>query len=144
MIGSLGFTEIAFILVLALLIFGPKRLPEIGRMVGKGLGEFRRASNDLKRTFNAELSLADDEDRPKLQRAPRAETRAAETGAAETGAAKAKTSAATAPVEAAQGSVPRGSGASSGGASEKNSSRDGAPGEEISSPNDADDSLSEA
>ena len=73
MIGSLGFTEIAFILVLALLIFGPKRLPEIGRMVGKGLGEFRRASNDLKRTFNAEMSLADDEVRPKLTRAPRSD-----------------------------------------------------------------------
>jgi TatA/E family protein of Tat protein translocase len=53
----LGFTEIAFILVLALLLFGPKRLPEIGRTIGKGLAEFRRASNDLKRTFESELSV---------------------------------------------------------------------------------------
>ena len=57
MFGSLGFTEIAFILVLALLLFGPKRLPEIGRTIGKGLAEFRRASNDLKRTFESELSV---------------------------------------------------------------------------------------
>ena len=55
--GSLGVPEIAFIFVLALLIFGPKRLPEIGRTVGKGLAEFRKASNDLKRTINAELAL---------------------------------------------------------------------------------------
>ena len=63
MIGSLGFTEVAFILILALLIFGPKRLPEMGRMLGKGMGEFRRASNELKRTFNAEISLAEEESR---------------------------------------------------------------------------------
>jgi len=55
--GSLGVPEIIFIFVLALLIFGPKRLPEIGRTVGKGLAEFRKASNDLKRTINAELAL---------------------------------------------------------------------------------------
>ncbi|MDY7091780.1 MAG: twin-arginine translocase TatA/TatE family subunit [Acidobacteriota bacterium] len=65
---GLGFPEVAFIIVLALLIFGPKRLPELGRTLGKGLGEFRRASNDLKRTFNAELSLDDDEERPALSR----------------------------------------------------------------------------
>ena len=55
--GSLGVPEIAFIFVLALLIFGPKKLPEIGCTVGKGLAEFRKASNELKRTINAELAL---------------------------------------------------------------------------------------
>jgi len=55
--GSLGVPEIAFIFILALLIFGPKRLPELGRTVGKGLSEFRKASNDLKRTINSELAL---------------------------------------------------------------------------------------
>jgi TatA/E family protein of Tat protein translocase len=55
--GSLGFTEIAFVLILALLLFGPKRLPEIGRTIGKGLSEFRRASNDLKRSFESEISI---------------------------------------------------------------------------------------
>ena len=61
MFGSLGFPEILLILVLALLIFGPKRLPEVGRTIGKGLSEFRRASSDLKRTVNAELALDEDE-----------------------------------------------------------------------------------
>lgn len=59
--GSLGLPEIIFILLLALLIFGPKRLPEIGRTLGKGIAEFRKASNDLKRTINAELALDEDE-----------------------------------------------------------------------------------
>ncbi len=69
MFGSLGFPEILLILVLALLIFGPKRLPEVGRTLGKGLSEFRRASTDLKRTVNAELSLDEDE-RPPTSRRP--------------------------------------------------------------------------
>src|SRR5262245_45017299 len=55
--GSLGFTEIAFIFVLALLIFGPKKLPEIGRTLGRGIAEFRKATNDLKRSINTELAL---------------------------------------------------------------------------------------
>lgn len=63
MFGSLGFPEIAFILVLALLIFGPKRLPEIGRTIGKGLGEFRRASNDLRRTLENEVALEEASER---------------------------------------------------------------------------------
>lgn len=60
MIGSLGVPELIFILVLVLLVFGPKRLPEIGRTIGKGLSEFRRASSDLKRTINAELALEEE------------------------------------------------------------------------------------
>ena len=47
---NLGVPELIFILVLALLIFGPKRLPEIGRTLGKGMAEFRKASNELKRS----------------------------------------------------------------------------------------------
>jgi TatA/E family protein of Tat protein translocase len=57
MFGPLGIPELLFILVLALLIFGPRRLPEIGRTLGKGMAEFRRASNELKRTVNSELAL---------------------------------------------------------------------------------------
>jgi sec-independent protein translocase protein TatA len=57
MFGSLGFPEMLFILVLALLIFGPKRLPELGRTLGRGLSEFRKASNELKRSINVELAL---------------------------------------------------------------------------------------
>lgn len=54
MFGPLGVPEILFLLVLALLIFGPRKLPEIGRTLGRGLSEFRKASNELRRTLNAE------------------------------------------------------------------------------------------
>jgi len=59
MLGSLGFPEILFILVLALLVFGPRRLPEVGRKVGRALGEFRRATGDLKRTIDREMTMVD-------------------------------------------------------------------------------------
>jgi TatA/E family protein of Tat protein translocase len=55
MFGTLGFQEIAVILVLALIIFGPRKLPEIGRQLGRSLGEFRRATNDLKRSIEQEV-----------------------------------------------------------------------------------------
>src|SRR5215470_7449358 len=54
-------TDLIILMVLALLIFGPRRLPEIGRMVGKVLAEFRRASNELRRSINAELALEEDD-----------------------------------------------------------------------------------
>ena len=53
--GPLGFQEIAFIFVLALLLFGPKKLPELGKHLAKGLAEFRRAQNELKSTFEREM-----------------------------------------------------------------------------------------
>lgn len=56
--GNLGMPELVMILVLALLLFGPKKLPEIGKQVGKALGEFKRASNDLKRTIEDEMEKA--------------------------------------------------------------------------------------
>ena len=57
MFGPLGVPELIFILILALLIFGPKRLPEIGRTLGRGMSEFRKASSELKRSINTELAL---------------------------------------------------------------------------------------
>ena len=57
MFGSLGVPEILLILVLALLIFGPKKLPQIGKSLGRAMGEFRRASNDLRRTLEEEVEL---------------------------------------------------------------------------------------
>ncbi len=61
MFGPVGFNEILLILVVALIIFGPKRLPQIGRTVGRALGEFRRATSDLKRTMQSEMASLDDE-----------------------------------------------------------------------------------
>ncbi len=58
MLGSLGFQEIALILVLALLIFGPRKLPEIGRTLGRSLGEFKKATSDLKRSIEQEVNAA--------------------------------------------------------------------------------------
>ncbi|MGE5232743.1 MAG: twin-arginine translocase TatA/TatE family subunit [Acidobacteriota bacterium] len=54
---NLGLPELLFILILALLIFGPKKLPEIGRTLGKGMAEFRKASTDLRRTIERELDV---------------------------------------------------------------------------------------
>lgn len=54
MFGPLGVPEIIFLLVLALLIFGPRKLPEIGRTLGRGLAEFRKASNELRRSLNTD------------------------------------------------------------------------------------------
>jgi len=68
--GPLGVPEMLFILVLVLLVFGPKRLPEVGKMVGKGLGEFRRASNELKRSIQTELALEELEETPRRRRLP--------------------------------------------------------------------------
>lgn len=49
---GIGMQELAIIFVVALLIFGPKRLPELARTLGKGLAEFRRASTDLRQSFD--------------------------------------------------------------------------------------------
>ena len=70
--GPLGFTEILFILVLALLLFGPKKLPELGRLVGRGLAEFRRASADLRATVEDELNNVEREAsrEPNVPRSP--------------------------------------------------------------------------
>ena len=62
--GNLGMPELMLIMVLALLLFGPKKLPEIGKQVGKALGEFRRASNDLKRTIEDEMERAGKDEPP--------------------------------------------------------------------------------
>lgn len=59
MFGSLGVPELMLIFVVALLLFGPKNLPKIGRTMGRALGEFRRASNDFKRTIEEEVSSAE-------------------------------------------------------------------------------------
>jgi|SRR5579885_538257 len=59
--GPLGWQETVFIFLLALLLFGPKKLPELGRTLGKAITEFRRASNELKATFDRELKSLEQE-----------------------------------------------------------------------------------
>ena len=54
---GLGSTELIFILVVALIFFGPRKLPQLARTMGKGLSEFRRASDDFKRTWEREVAL---------------------------------------------------------------------------------------
>jgi len=70
LLGSIGGTELLVIMVIALLIFGPKKLPELGRSIGKGLSEFKRASNDLKRSLEVELDF-DERDHDKRDRKKR-------------------------------------------------------------------------
>lgn len=54
---TLGTTELLFILVIALIFFGPRKLPQLARSMGKGLSEFRKASDDFKRTWEREVAL---------------------------------------------------------------------------------------
>ena len=54
-----GFFEIGFLLFIAYLLFGPKKLPEIARTLGKGMAELRRASDELKRSLEEEISNLD-------------------------------------------------------------------------------------
>src|SRR5579884_2840796 len=53
--GPLGTQELVVIFILALLLFGPKKLPELGRTIGKAMTEFRRAQSELKATFDREM-----------------------------------------------------------------------------------------
>ena len=54
---GIGTTELLFILVVALIFFGPRKLPQLARSMGKGLAEFRKASDDFKRTWEREVAL---------------------------------------------------------------------------------------
>jgi TatA/E family protein of Tat protein translocase len=57
MFGSLGLPELMLIFIVALVVFGPKRLPEIGKTLGKALGEFKKATDDLKNTIEREVRV---------------------------------------------------------------------------------------
>ena len=57
MFGSIGMPELIIIFVIALIIFGPRKLPELGRSLGKSIGEFKRASNDLRNTLEEEIRV---------------------------------------------------------------------------------------
>ena len=57
MFGSIGMPELIIIFVIALIIFGPRKLPELGRSLGKSIAEFKKASNELKSTLEEEIRL---------------------------------------------------------------------------------------
>jgi sec-independent protein translocase protein TatA len=70
MFGSIGMPELIIIFVIALIIFGPRKLPELGRSLGKSIAEFKRTSNDLRNTLEEEIRLEEQQQ----QRGARAST----------------------------------------------------------------------
>lgn len=58
---NLGFPEIMVIFIVALLVFGPRKLPELGKSLGKSMAEFKRATNDLKKTWEDEVKAEEEE-----------------------------------------------------------------------------------
>lgn len=94
---GIGSTELLVILVVALIVIGPAKLPEIARSLGKALGEFRRVSTDVKRTI--EMEVEHEEQKAKAEKArkelfPEGED-TGKTAAAGSGAAETSTDAAT-------------------------------------------------
>jgi sec-independent protein translocase protein TatA len=62
MFGSIGMPELIIILVIALIIFGPRKLPELGKSLGRSLNEFKRASTDLQNTLEQEIRLEEEKE----------------------------------------------------------------------------------
>jgi sec-independent protein translocase protein TatA len=67
MFGSLGMPELIVIFVIALIVFGPRKLPELGRSLGKGIAEFKKATTELQNTLEEEIRL--DEQRSNVAKA---------------------------------------------------------------------------
>jgi TatA/E family protein of Tat protein translocase len=59
MFGSIGMQELIIIFVIALIIFGPRRLPDLGKSLGRSIAEFKRASNELRNTLEEEIRVDD-------------------------------------------------------------------------------------
>jgi sec-independent protein translocase protein TatA len=77
MFGSIGMPELIIIFMIALIIFGPRKLPELGRSLGKSLGEFKRASNELRNTLDEEIRLEEQRVAEPVRRAESERTTAA-------------------------------------------------------------------
>lgn len=84
MFGSIGMTELIVILVVALVVIGPKRLPELARTLGKALGDFKRATSDFQDSFSMEddYDLLDEDEKRKETQGEKSGEDAAERGAA--------------------------------------------------------------
>ena len=67
MFGSIGMPEMIIILVVALIVFGPRKLPELGKSLGRSLNEFKKASNELRNTLEEELKVEEKEQREMVQ-----------------------------------------------------------------------------
>lgn len=67
MFGSIGMPELIIILVIALIIFGPRKLPELGKSLGRSLNEFKRASADLQNTLEQEIKLEEQKEQVKAR-----------------------------------------------------------------------------
>ena len=63
MFGSIGMPELIIIFAVALIIFGPRKLPELGKSLGRSLSEFKRASNELRSTLEDEIRIEDQRER---------------------------------------------------------------------------------
>lgn len=72
MLGPIGMPELMIIMVIALIVFGPRKLPELGRSLGRSLGEFKRASNELRSTLDEEIRV-EEQRNTERQRATEAE-----------------------------------------------------------------------
>ena len=86
MFGSLGMPELIVIFVIALIIFGPRKLPELGKSLGRSLNEFKRASNELRNTLEEEVRV--DEQREQARQRAETATKSASDTPAEPEAAR--------------------------------------------------------